>query len=230
MKALFLLLMFWEFSGGLAHASNEASQVPLRWIAPKLDETSAEAGGKKMWVGVSGAATLFPGGLFGGSLAAGCQFHTLGLDLRAGYYKAGFGSISPPPSPADLVNAPSDSTAEVYRPRSGSDPWTMLEVEPGMSVTARFFREYLPQLSERARFGAGYGSFSDQLNALKFTGFLASFEGALQYQLNPKRPFAVEFAVNWHVGQISLSGQSSERDSQLSISYVTSALSLVYWF
>ena len=206
-------------------AINPRLQPKLYKFIPPPHYTIAPVSARRhFWLGLS----LRKGFVLSSKLTAitasvGYQWEYFGVDLRTHFGSSLYDRISVTTDhPVSEFNPP-PGNFEVERPRFPSNPWNFTLIEPGLSVTTRFLQDYVPLLSQKARFGLAYGMFTDISNSVKLTGILASFEGALQYQLWNNSPFAVELGLTYFYGKV-------KNEAELPITFLTSSFSVLYWF
>ena len=173
--------------------------------------------------------------LSGGTLAGGVQYQMFALDLRFTFANGTYGSISTKPNYLDVQSnsqeqSATDPSSELNRLRDSADKWSLFTYEPGFSATARLFPNALPLMSERCRFGIGWGTFTDQQNSISFSALIFTVEGAVEYQLGYKSHWALEAGGQWSFGRLIASGSLTDQAGRLPISYVTGSISLLYWF
>lgn len=209
-----------------------AAQASPRSIAPSIISPKIAAKHPLYFraglTGVPGLATQL-----GGAVTAGYHWRYLSADLRATIASAPYGTISTEPDalsdPTGFESA-ADPGAELNRARSDDDAWGLILVEPGISVGARLFADFLPMLTQRARFGLAWGSFSDQENELGFSARLYSFEAGLQYHLAPSSPFAIEASVTGYAGTLARKeGASSAQQGRLPVAWLVYSIGVSYW-
>lgn len=195
--------------------------------------------GKNFFVNLGG--TVSPPGRFlalqGFRGAVGWQGRYLSLDFRVNIGSTPYSVLYTRESPSDLTDTRDSKfhpDSEFNRYRVHGDMWKYQYYEPGVGVSGKlfsnYFGSYLPRLSERGRFGYGWGPFTDSKNGLIFSSQLLTFEAALQYQLGQKSPFAVDLAATAVSGVIQNKRFLTQNMNRLPVSWMTLTASLFIWF
>jgi len=99
-------------------------------------------------------------------------------------------------------------------------------------VEGRYHPRWLPLLSEKGRFGLGYGKFTDRANQLEFNGVVMNFEADLIYALSGTSRWSVVAALNWKSGNL-LRVEAAALDSSdrhLPINWVGTSVGMHYSF
>jgi hypothetical protein len=228
MRKRLLIPLFAAVLPGMA----QGAQVPVGFVTSKVESQKSTLNVFPYWVSLAADLGANPFLMRGASLAVGWQLQWIGFDARVGLGSMSYSmvSVSAGPSDTDNSTAAGDPTAERSRPRNGSDPWSYFLIEPGISVIGRLFASSLPQLTERVRFGMGYGSMSDQINNLSFSAISFSFETDLEYQLGVGSRFAVKGGVIYNAGVLDNKADSDPTHGRLPASWLQEQLALVYYF
>jgi hypothetical protein len=214
----------------LVSASAALAQPASRQIHTTSDPVRA---GKRFWVSLGGTTTLRLGQLKGFQVRGGWQFtRLLAFDLRVTTASSTYKGISVLPdygtTDTDYASF-NDTASEINRPRGETDSWSLLLIEPGISVHSHLFVDRMPNLSARARFGVARGMLKDKTNGASFTGYFPRFEGALQHRLGTGSPWSVEAALTLTSGHAE-STEMGGNEGLLPLSWASTALSLIYWF
>jgi hypothetical protein len=190
--------------------------------------------GRSWWARAGATTKLVPGKTFGADLGAGYQGRMLGFDVKALIGKTTLEAIFVEPNYLDTVDSsPFGGSlapeSELNRSRAATDPWSLFVVEPGIAVNTKLLPDELPQFSQRARVGLGWGTFSDSTRALSFSALLFSAEAGFQYHF-PHSPYSVELAPALRWGRLLTSGEGSPQTRRLPVVFTTLSLSVLYWF
>jgi hypothetical protein len=146
-----------------------------------------------------------------------------GIRARADYDSSGTAG-------ADYASS-TDPTSELNRPRNRDDSWKLTLIEPGVGVRSRMFVDWLPLLSEHARFGLARAGLTDEANSIGFSGWIPSFEAGFDYALGRGSPWSLGAALSYHGGLVT--STAPERDSNvgtLPVSWLGLSANLRYSF
>lgn len=207
-----------------------AASQPVDFVTGHVDSQQSTLVVRPFWVSAGGALGSNPFQMAGGIVSVGWQFHWVGFDAKFGIGSMTYSMIAVSPSSTDIDSSSSagDPTAERSRPRNGSDPWSYLLGEAGVSVTGRLFASTFPRLSERGRFAMGYGGMSDLANNIGFSAITYSFEGDLEYQLGVGSRWAVRAGVIYNAGILDNTADPDSTHGRLSASWIQEVGSIVY--
>ena len=205
------------------------SKLPVVIPIPRFVTPLPPLYGRRVWFGISSAFSQFYKKYAGYGFSLGYQGEVIGFDVRYLSATLNYGNISVSPDPSVASSLPTDETSQTLVFRSDYDQWTLRQVEPGVSVRAHLFTGFLPTLTEISRLGVASSNFTDTVNGISFSGLLVSFLAGFQLQMSRKSHFAIENDYAYYFGKVSSSQQSGIAGS-LPLSYVTSSISLVYWF
>lgn len=210
--------------------SQAVAAPPAKNLAPQLESEQSTLANYPFWISVGGEFGANPLQMHGGQLAGGLQLRWIGFDLELKLGTMTYGSIAVAPSSTDTdtSSAAGDPTAERARPRSSTDPWSYLLIEPGVTESGRLFANRLPQFSERLRFGLGAGNFNDEVNQISFAAFIVSFEGDIDYQLKPGERWVVRAGLAYNSGVLITSQAQSPTYGRLPASWLEGHVALVF--
>lgn len=161
----------------------------------------------------------------------GYKLNYFGFDLRFSLGKTNYGTIrniTTYSQTSEYANY-----AEIVIPRSKSDSWSYAHIEPGLSITSRFFSGYLPQLTERVRVGFIYGNFKDSVNQIPFRSYILNAETSLIYQMNPNDPWSICGSLYLKSGMLVRYYQDSQGNNQsygLPTGWLGTNVSMIYDF
>jgi len=224
------------FLMGVTHAqavslesTRTAAPLPIiKFIPPRVVEPVPAKGEHSIWAEVSSQFNQTLPNLSGAAFRVGYQPGAFGFDLQFMFANTTYGRISVAPDPSVASSLMPDPSAEISRTRQPSDRWSILLFEPGFNVAGHLFTSFPSILTERARFGFGYGNFTDITNAIPFTGYLLSFEAGVQCRLGSESHFAVELSANFREG-ILASQKLLGPDGELPVLFLSSSISLLIW-
>ncbi|NDD92216.1 hypothetical protein EBZ37_09040 [bacterium] len=213
-----------EASSGISSHSNYSSVQVLE--------------GKALSFGLNGAFEPQMGGHRQLQASVSYQMGYLGFDLRGAWGSTHYGVLRVVPDYSQAVGtgltAPSsiESDSEMNRIRAEGDPWNYHLVEPGVSVSGRWFPSWLPRFGQRARFGVAWASLSDQVNQLEFNGVLISSSAEFTYA--PERWRYLELVLGFHFRSGDVLNQANSDASnqmrRLPIHWKELSAGVTFWF
>ena len=130
----------------------------------------------------------------------GYRLNYFGFDMRFSSGKTTYGMFHKL-EPYNSNKEYADNSESVLS-RKDSDSWSYWYLEPGLSISGRYFSGILPQFTERVRVGFIYGNFKDNVNHIPFKSFVLNAETSLIYQLNPNSPWSLCGSLNWNSGML----------------------------
>ena len=182
-------------------------------------------------MGAFSALPNLPSDRVGGGGAVGFQWNFLLWELRSTFETGKYGTLMALPSAAESsagFTSASDSNSELNRVRSKNDRWSLLTINAGMGVHARLIPDWLPFISEKARFGIQYVLASDPSNSVSLKGFSYSWDAGLKFAFGTSSPLAFEFLWGYNSGSVSnkaIGGQAG----RLPITWTTWSGALILW-
>jgi hypothetical protein len=161
----------------------------------------------------------------------GYRLNYFGADIRVSAGKTSYRKINSLALKNENTETP--LTPEIDLPRNKSDSWSYWSLEPGFSISDRFFTGYLPKFTERVRVGFNYGNYEDTVNHIPFKSFILNVESSIIYQLKPESPWSLCGSINWSSGMLVRYYVDSEGKNQsygLPASWVGTSLGMIYAF
>lgn len=210
----------------------DISSLPRLYTLPSpLQERKSN-----FYLGLGGNFTSLPTYVFTGFEArVGYQGVNLGTDIRYSQMNRQLRSLLVPPDHGVTRATPVEGSPipvrayESDRIRHPTDSWQGSTIEVGIQAAARLFTGFLPLLTERSRFGLGYGNYTDVSNGLSFSGILPSVELGFQYQLSSSSPITLDLAISYHWGFLQLANVEPDL-GRLPVSFAATSLSFAFWF
>jgi hypothetical protein len=203
-----------------------------------IKENSMEAPqsmeGRHFWVELGALSDWTRAGA-GAQFDVGYQFRYFAFDSRFTFGRTKYGAINVSPgynqTPGDAASA-LEPDSELSRVRGDSDPWSYRMIEPGLSVSGKLFPRMLPLLTERGRFGVGYGSFHDDANDVLFTALIFSAQVFLAYQLGAESRWSLTGGMGFDTGVLVAKTPSygNLQMRRLPVSWVATTIGLQYFF
>jgi len=230
-----IILFFLVFSlSTKALAETTPPNSPKKIILDNTLRASEIKEGRHFWADF-GSKTNFSFREKGAFAGAGYRWNFFGVDLQASYAQTQYQAIQAivdSTAGAGEGFPAAGSNQEINRLRNPQDSWTLLWIQPGISVEGRLLAEALPLFSERARVGLAWGLLNDQANKISFTGWMLTFETALIYQLGKGSPWSLSGAIVWNTGNALSSANSTAMVSErtLPINWLDTNIGLIYNF
>ncbi len=212
MKFIFLLF----FISNIAFALPKIEQNPKHF--PKKDLPIDQIYDRNIRLSADvGSRTNFTDGyILSGQITYQMQY--FGFDSRVSYSDAKFETFFTKPRQADkdaTTSAASlgDETSEVNRQRKGTDRWSYLLIQPGFSVTGKFFPNKMRRFSQTGRFGFGKVFMRDSAYRNGFRGWIATWDAHFNYQLSERSPYSLFVGATYNFGWVNSMDATHDRKS-----------------
>jgi hypothetical protein len=164
---------------------------------------------------------------FGGSYRLAYSLGEYAVDLQFIYDRTSWGVISPAaPGTAWTGTATTDPASQYNVARSVSDPWTLMNLETGISYRGRLLPRTAFKWIQSGRMSLGYVRMKDGATGLSFAGPGINFEASIWYQVLPKLLIGPTFGYRFGWGY--LMGQPNVETNRLPFLQFQATLGTVF--